>query len=66
MNYERRAEPIVQFQKQLQDLPRVVENIQYLTASIGEKKPNEMLSELSLFNINLYNFIKFSNITKNK
>ncbi|XP_033626921.1 dysbindin-like [Asterias rubens] len=51
LNYERRAEPIVQFQKQLQDLPRVVENIQYLTASIGklEGEFEEMESMLSGF-----------------
>ncbi|XP_022083980.1 dysbindin-like isoform X2 [Acanthaster planci] len=36
LNYERRAEPLLQLQKQLVDLPHFVENIQCLTAAIGK------------------------------
>ncbi len=36
LNYERRAEPLLQFQRQVQDLPKMVEQIQNITVAISE------------------------------
>ena len=36
LNYERRAEPLVQFQRQVQDLPKMVEQVQNITVAISK------------------------------